>query len=562
MQFFHQYPFLRLTCFLTLGILIGYYCPFISPFTLFIGFSASGLLYLFFCHFYGKTGNLSNRYNYNWLFGFTILLFLLAIGSWKVGQQRKDIIHDFSNTTLVTHKSIALQIIDTPLEKKKSVQILTQVIPIIPTNTHDSSIFDTPYDTPEIKVQFYVKKEEESLHLNEGDWIEIDPNVLLPRGKKSLNNIDTTNTNDTKKSDYEKYLNGKGISGSFYLPSEKWRKISDAKGFSFTRLSHKVQKHLVGLFRQADIGNEELGVLAALTIGDKSLLDKETRNSYATTGASHVLAVSGLHVGVIFLVFTQLLAQILRGENTKKLRTVLALFFLWGFTFVSGLSPSVVRASIMLTIASFAILLGQQTQTYNAVFASAFFMLLYSPRYLFDVGFQLSYMAVLSILMFQKAIEAIVETHHPLTQKAWSLLSVSLSAQLGTLPLTLYYFHQTSNLFWLSGFIVIPLATVILYLAILFWAFHWVPFLSSALSFLLGKTTMCMNISIHRLEQFERAVREGIDLRLFDILWLYFILLTLFSTVLKRNFTRLSFLLSSVLVYATYQTIYKLFFVY
>ncbi len=305
------------------------------------------------------------------------------------------------------------------------------------------------------------------------------------------------------------------------------------------------------VFRNQGIDGDELGVLSALSVGDKTLLDKDLKNSYSSTGASHILAVSGLHVGVVFWVFTQLLSQIFRGER----------FALWSYTFVTGLSPSVIRASIMLSMVSLASLLNRRAMVYNTVFASAFMMLLYSPNYLFDVGFQLSYVAVLSILVFQKPIYQAFVFRSKICDKAWSLLSVSFAAQLGTMPLTLYYFHQISNVFWLSGFIVIPLSTVIIYLSVFLWTIHWIPYLSKGTAFLVEKSVRCMNFSIEKMESFHGIVCSNVRFEWVDLMLVGMMLGLLAMYVHKKSFSRVASFLIVVFVYSVYQAISQIFFV-
>lgn len=524
-----KYPFFRLAIFLIVGILLGKYCVGLQSVTLLVGALFCMVAYLVL---YRKS-----RYAYQWVFGLGVGLLLTYMGLERMRWQESQLVESFQRWMVQEQREeIAVQIVDVPLEKTKSVQLLVRMLP------------DSLHQ--EVNLQLYVKKDSASLLLKEGDWIALNRKALKDRKKESLNGFD-----------FDAYLRGRGISGSFYIPEYRWRFLSETSEFSIIRLSHSIQKYLVNVFRENRIEGKELGVLAALTIGDKTLLDKDLRKSYSTTGASHILAVSGLHVGVIFLVFTKILSQIFRGERLKKMRIVLALTALWIFAFVTGLSPSVVRASIMLTIGSMAVIFGRHSLTYNAVFASAFLMLLYSPRYLFDVSFQLSYLAVLSILMFQQPLYNTIVFRNKFLDSCWSLLSVSLAAQLGTLPLTLYYFHQLSNVFWLSGYVVIPLSSVIIYLAITLWMTHWMPWVGGAVSFVLDKIVWAMNESIEWMETIIGAVKEHVAVWIWEVMWLYVMMLILFMCVRKLSFKRLTAMFVVVFVYSAFQTINKIFFV-
>ncbi len=524
-----KYPFFRLVVFLIVGILLGKYCVGLQSVTLLVG--------ALFCMLSYFVLSRKNRYVYQWMFGLSIGLLITYMGIEQTRWQESQLVDSFQVLLEEEQREeIAVQIVDVPLEKPKSVQLLVKMLP------------DSLHQ--EVNLQLYVKKDSVSLTLKEGDWIALNRKALKDRKQESDNGFD-----------FDAYLRGRGISGSFYIPEYRWRFLSETQEFSFIRLSHSIQKYLVNVFRENKIGGKELGVLAALTIGDKTLLDKDLRKSYSTTGASHILAVSGLHVGVIFLVFTKILSQILRGERLKKMRIVLALTALWIFAFVTGLSPSVVRASIMLTIGSMAVIFGRHSLTYNAVFASAFLMLLYSPRYLFDISFQLSYLAVLSILMFQQPIYNTIVFQNKFMDSCWSLLSVSLAAQLGTLPLTLYYFHQLSNVFWLSGYVVIPLSSIIIYLSIALWMTSWVPWVGSFVSFVLSKIVWGMNEAIQWMETMVGAVREDVRMLSCEVVWLYIMMIVLFLSVRKLSFRRLSAMFVAVFVYSVFQTINKIFFV-
>ena len=213
-------------------------------------------------------------------------------------------------------------------------------------------------------------------------------------------------------------------------------------------------------------------VATAMVLGYKEELPEEVRTMYAQTGASHVLAVSGLHVGLIYLLLTGLL----RKGNTRKviriINTLLCLAGIWGFALLTGATPSVVRASTMFSFILVGKQLGRGISIFNSIAASAFLLLLINPFWLFHIGFQLSYLAVLGIVVFQPRWYQLWIPPNRLVDKIWTLITVSLAAQLATVPLTLYYFHQFPVYFWLSGLIVVPAAPFIIGLGILLTLFH------------------------------------------------------------------------------------------
>lgn len=515
-------PFTRLLLPVVLGILLKKRIP--CDWT--IAFLPLSVLFFLLHIIYNQRKSYATRF----LFG----LFVFSFFIWLIGERIKKEEKELMPLSELPTEILA-KIEDVPIERTKSIKLLARMMP-------DSSHSN-------VKWQIYLQKDSSSLLLQEGDWIVVKTDTAR---KIQQDNTDFN---------YEAYLKNRGVSGSFYVPSGKWYFVDHSTSFSLYRLSHSIQKHLVDIFRNKGIEGEELGVLSALSIGDKTMLSGDLKNSYSVTGASHILAVSGLHVGVVFLVFTKILSQIFRKDSWVKWRVVLSLLALWLFTFVTGLSPSVIRASIMLTFASVASLVNRKPMTFNIVFASAFFMLVYSPKYLFNVGFQLSYTAVMAILIFQKPLYESFVFHTKLQEKIWSLLSVSFAAQLGTIPLTLYYFHQTSNLFWLSGFIVIPLSAVVIYLSIFLWCVSAVPYLGDLVSFLLEKVVKCMNVSIVYIENFRGVVSPTIVFEMTDLVFFALLMVLLAFYVKKKSFFRIISFLFVMFVYSIYQVINKIFFV-
>jgi competence protein ComEC len=231
------------------------------------------------------------------------------------------------------------------------------------------------------------------------------------------------------------------------------------------------------------ISDEEVfSIAAAMVLGYKDELSRELRATYAQTGASHVLAVSGLHVGLIYLFLSNLLGRMRQGRYLRALNTLLCIGGIWGFALLTGAAPSVMRASTMFSFMLVGKQLGWRISIYNSLAASAFFLLCINPLWLFHIGFQLSYLAVLGIVIFQPLWYRLWIPDNRWLDKIWALVAVSLAAQLATLPLTLFYFHQFPTYFWLSGLVVVPAAPFIIGLGIAMTiaeyvapGFAWIP---------------------------------------------------------------------------------------
>jgi len=261
--------------------------------------------------------------------------------------------------------------------------------------------------------------------------------------------------------DYRSYLVKRGIHQQLSLDRDHYRSLGfgnlSLKGLA-AKCRNKIQKSLV----RYNFKKDELGVINALLLGQRQDISKELSTDYQKAGAIHILAVSGLHVGVILLILSFLFQPIDRLNNGKFLKAILILIFLWCFAFIAGLSASVVRAVTMFTF----VVIGQSFQRKHVVtfslISAMFFMLIIKPLFLFDVGFQLSFLAVFGILWIQPKLYAAWKPRFKLFDFFWQLFTVSIAAQVGIMALSVYYFHQFPSLFLLSNLVIIPCLMYIL----------------------------------------------------------------------------------------------------
>ena len=224
---------------------------------------------------------------------------------------------------------------------------------------------------------------------------------------------------------------------------------------------------LLRQYQQWGIGEENYAIVAAMTLGDKTALTPEIRESFNITGAGHVLAISGLHLGILYM----MVSFLVRGLRLRIVTQVLTILLIWAFAFLVGMSPSVVRSATMLTIYGLLSLGYRQKMSINVLAFTAIVLLVLKPQSLFDIGFQMSFLAVLAILLFYPLFNSVFSERwlmeHRLMRWLWGMTALSLSAQIGVAPLIAFYFHRFSTYFLLSNFIVIPCAYLILVGAIL-----------------------------------------------------------------------------------------------
>jgi len=331
------------------------------------------------------------------------------------------------------------------------------------------------------------------------------------------------------------YYHPQQIYHQTYIPSEKWSMLAEKEGHPFWYLVYACQQRMVDLLDNYIRGPNEMAVAAALILGAKDQLDHSIRNAYADTGAMHVLAVSGLHVGIIAFLLIFLLDLIgLSKRKSRWGRTIILLSFLWVFALISGASPSVLRACTMFSFVIVGQALDYKINIYNALAASAFFLLCINPYMLQSVGFQLSYLALGGIVFFHPRIYKLLYFENKLADWIWSGLAVSLAAQIATLPIGLYYFHQFPVYFWLSGVVVTAAATAVLSMGLMLLFLAWIPFLGQAIGWVLEWALWLMNSLIFAIQKLPMAVWEGFWLE-YWAMWAWYLVIGGFTYLLIKR---------------------------
>lgn len=283
-------------------------------------------------------------------------------------------------------------------------------------------------------------------------------------------------------------------------------------------------------------GQREQGLVSALVLGVTDGLDNELLSAYKATGTMHILAVSGLHVAIVY----GLVLLILRPFNKLKygpwVVAAVSIIVLWTYAFITGLSPSVLRAVTMFSFVALAKPTGQRTNIYNTLAASAFCILLYDPYLLMSVGFQLSYLAVLGIVYIQPLLYNLWEPSHRWIDEIWKISSVSIAAQLATFSLGLFYFHQFPNYFLLSNLIVIPASFVVLILGLAVLALGFIQPVGIALGFILEWIIKILNVIVFAIEDFPFSLIENLYITPLQCWLLIGILVAILLLIETRRF--------------------------
>ena len=266
--------------------------------------------------------------------------------------------------------------------------------------------------------------------------------------------------------DYSKYMKSLGVYHQINISNMEI--LNKSKGQATIRgQANKLRRFLISKLKQNNLTPNELAIVQALVLGEKRDISKILYDNYAAAGAIHILAVSGLHIGIIYMILLYILGPIKNILKSEKYLNILIVLMLWGFAFLTGLSPSVIRAVTMFSFFAFAKIINRDTNAINTLFLSYFTLLIINPNWLFHVGFQLSYLAVLFILWLVPVWNKIYYPKHMILKKFWGIITVTLAAQIGIIPLSLFYFHQFPGLFILTNLIILPIIGLILCLGML-----------------------------------------------------------------------------------------------
>ncbi len=503
-KFLHQTPFFRLAIPFLAGILFQINYPLINVSIIYI-LSSSFLLALLFVII-----KLTQNYSINKIWGVLVSLILFFSGMQLVSIKQQNMYY-FNNTEYTFIATLTEQ----PEEKEKSVKTVL-IIDYIKDSIN--------WQKNNSQVLCYFQKDSSTLNLNLGDQV---------LARAYLNEI--KHSGNPYAFNYKKYLKYKEIYNQCYIKANGYNVIAHNKGSKVRIFSNKTRQKLLSIYQENDISGDEFAVLSALTLGYKCELTPELKESFSASGAMHILAVSGLHVGIIFIILCKLLSFLQKNKYGKILQSVIIIIVLFFYAFLTGLSDSVLRATIMFTFISIGIMFTRQTNIYNTISASALMLLIINPYSIMNVGFQLSYAAVISIVFFQPKIYSLLSFKNTIPDYIWQLISVAIAAQLGTFPITIYYFDQFPLYFILSNIIIIPVATIIVYGAIILFALSFSNILTLYFSKILNFTTLFLNRNVNFIEQLPYSKIDQILIDRYEVIILMILIFSIsFFIITKR----------------------------
>ena len=350
---------------------------------------------------------------------------------------------------------------------------------------------------------------------------------------------------------YKKYMHLKNIDYKINVKKGHFW-IGTSMTTSLRGWAAKSRSYLLKNINTSVFGTDELAVIQALLLGQRQQLSADINEQYQKAGAIHLLAVSGLHIGIILVLLKWVLSPLAYLKNGKTYILSISLLFLWMYAVLAGLSPSIIRATTMFSFLTFAYYSNRITNTYNILALSAFFTLTIAPLMLFQVGFQLSYAAVLAIVICFPKINAWYNPKNKTLKYSWQLLAVSLSAQIGVLPLSLFYFHQFPGLFFISNLLIIPAMGFVLasgFIVLFLAAFNLLP---QFIAVTYNSIIWTINNIVGHIAAQEAFVFSNISFNWVSLILAYVLVICFIRLLYNWGFNRLKSLLVVLLFFQLY----------
>ena len=432
---------------------------------------------------------------------------------------------------------------------------------------HYSSIFEKPHllsVTLREKLKSSNSNDRYIAIVNHIDQLESTGRVILNVRKDSLRHVfeignilqikttlqKNSPPNNPDQFDYSKYLENKQIFAQLYADTDEIR-INTEMEKNIWYYASKLRSKIIRNLEKSDFHKTELNVAIALILGQQQDISPEIIRDYQYAGAVHILSVSGLHIGFILLFVTFILKPLPNTKRGSLFKLIIILSSLFLFGIIAGLAPSVVRSVTMFSFVAIGNHLRRSVNIYHTLLVSILIILLFEPSFLFDVGFQLSYIALFFIIWLQPLLASIWLPKNKITKYIWDILTVSFAAQIGTLPLSIYYFHQFPGLFFVTNLVIIPLLSIIMVLGVvvMVWAaFGYVPFVFSKP---LEWSIYYLNKIINSIASLEQFIIHNISFNYSLLISSYLLIIAAVIWFKKPSFNKLIFLLITIVILQT-----------
>jgi competence protein ComEC len=505
--FFAQTPFLRIVFPFALGIFAQLHfewsniIPFIIPLSIVI---AAYAIFQFS----------SLKISFKWFELNGILIQLILFFSGIIITQTQFVNHQsdyYGNLISPKNKIVQIRLLENPIEKAGSYKALADVEFI-----HQQSVSG--------KTIVYFNKSNFEHRFIYGDIL------LVPNHFTKIKNSGNPGCFNYKFSCFMQ-----DVTHQIFINEADCEKLNNRHNGFYKQL-WQVRDSILSIIEQNVTSEKELGVAQALLIGYRDNLDKDLQQVYSNTGIVHVLAISGMHLGLIFWMLNKALFFLDKRRKSKWIKSIIILTIIWLFALLTGASGSVMRAAVMFTFVQAALLMKRNSSIYNSLAASAFIMLVFNPFILADVGFQLSYIAVIGIISLQKFIYDWIYIKNWIAKKIWNLIAVSIAAQILAAPICMLYFHQFPNYFLLANLIAIPISTIVLFeiigmLIVAKFSVFWGGLIGKLITF----TTWLMNTGVEWVDGLPHSVINNLQFNVWQILLMYSSIIAFVFWLVNKN---------------------------
>ena len=482
------------------------------------------------------TAFLLKHQRHSWFFGTVMACYLFIAGYSLARVHQAEVQKDYFRNVEVEASYYVARVYDYPTERPNSIRTVLEL-----EYQFGDSLPSRPVSG---KVMAYFPKSDSAFALHYGDLIAIPApirEVTPPLNPEEFN--------------YRTYLERKGITGQVYLKDEDWIDLQVNNANPIYAFSYRFRDILLASLQRSGLSDDEFGVAAAILLGYDDNLADEVRKNYVAAGSMHILCVSGMHVGIIYLLASFLLGFLNRKKWQKSLKQVLLLTLIWFYALIAGLSPSILRASLMISFVIVGEMIHRKGFIINSIAASAFILLCINPNNLFEIGFLLSYAAVMGIVVLQRPIYSWFVIKNKLLDKAWEYTAVALAAQIATIPFTLFYFQQFTTYFWLSNLFMTPISFIVVISGMVLLLVSWIPYVNTLVGYLVWGAVYVMNWVVAKIESIPYSIIKGLYVNDFEFAVLLVALLLLLLTFMLRKRRLFIAMLATLLVVMTSVTI-------
>lgn len=437
-------------------------------------------------------------------------LFFLLAGFFFANEKISAVTIFYGEKNEFFSEKVVARVVDVPLKKEKTVRVFAKIY---------------PQNHPDLCTcgLLYVQNDSSARALAFGDLLLLTTELHPPDPPKNPAGFD-----------YRKYLLRRGVSLTGYVDAHSWLLLDHITRQTPVTVAAALRSRFSDLFAASGLSGPEYSVITAILLGNDDTMDADLKAGYSAAGVSHILCVSGMHVGIIFMIINFLLKPLDYSRRLRFLKSLLLVAAVWFYATLTGLAPSVQRSATMFTFMTVGALLRRNVNVFHSLFASMFFLLLVNPLLIFEIGFEMSYLAVFGIVIFQPRLAALWVPKTRVGRYFWELLCVSVAAQLATFPLSVFYFGQFPNYFLLSNLSVMSLSFVVVVTGVVLLAVSWWPAVAGGIGWLLTREIRLMNGIISFINTLPGSVTDHLYLTLLQTVLIYGIITVLFLFLVKK----------------------------